>query len=222
MLSIVTGTLNRIELLKKVIANTIEKTNQLELVLVDGGSTDGTIEYVKSLNHPQIKLIEIGARSSYPHFMNIGIRNSTFEWIAQWNDDVLLINDWEDVFKLMENSSDAYIFDWTRGNIEQYESGTYSKKWIYFYDCMNFGIYHKNVFRDIGLYDNKFKYYECDHDMSTRCLLLKKKIINAHNIKVMEINTEKRCFPENNDRMLWGTNRMLYMSGKIPEGIEKL
>ena len=60
MISIVTGTLNRLELLKKVIENTVGSSNLIELVLVDGGSTDGTIEYLRSLNHPQIKLIEVG------------------------------------------------------------------------------------------------------------------------------------------------------------------
>ena len=67
MLSIVTGTLNRVNLLPKIIKNTVDSNNKLELVLVDGGSTDGTIDYIKKLNHPRIKLIEVGGRSSYPH-----------------------------------------------------------------------------------------------------------------------------------------------------------
>ena len=115
MLSIVTGTLNRLEILKHVIDNTVNKSDKLELVLLDGGSTDGTIEYVRGLNNPLINFIEIGERSSYPSFMNIGIKASKYDWIAQWNDDVLLVNDWEDLFKLIESDiSDVYIFDWTR------------------------------------------------------------------------------------------------------------
>lgn len=222
MISIVTGTLDRIELLKKVIENTVEKSDKLELVLVDGGSTDGTIEYIKSLNNPQIKLIEVGERSSYPHFMNLGVRNAKYDWIAQWNDDILLINEWDDVFQLLEDGNEAYIFDWTRGDLQNYENKTFNERWIYFYDCMNFGIYSKNIFKEIGLYDNAFKYYECDHDMATRCVFLKRKIVNAHNIKVLEINTEKRCFPESNDRRLWEQNRSMYMKGEIPERIEKI
>ena len=45
-ISIISGTLNRKENVKRLIESTIEKYNFLELVLVDGGSTDGTIEYV--------------------------------------------------------------------------------------------------------------------------------------------------------------------------------
>ena len=44
MISIVTGTLNRIDHLKRVIENTVDSDPRLELVLIDGGSTDGTIE----------------------------------------------------------------------------------------------------------------------------------------------------------------------------------
>ena len=59
MISIITGTLNRGPLLPKLIENTVEANDKLELVLVDGGSTDGTIEYIKEENHPRIKLIEV-------------------------------------------------------------------------------------------------------------------------------------------------------------------
>ena len=79
MISIVTGTLNRLELLKHVITNTVDSCDKLELILVDGGSTDGTIEYLKELNHSQIKLIEVDKKSSYPHYMNLGIKNSKYD-----------------------------------------------------------------------------------------------------------------------------------------------
>ena len=63
MISIVTGTLNRIGMLPALIQNTVMSDERIELVLVDGGSTDGTIEYIKSLENPQIKLIEVGGLS---------------------------------------------------------------------------------------------------------------------------------------------------------------
>ena len=58
MISIVTGTLNRCYLLENLIKNTVDSSDKLELILVDGGSSDGTLEYIKNLNHPRIKLME--------------------------------------------------------------------------------------------------------------------------------------------------------------------
>lgn len=230
MISVVTGTLNRLELLKHVINNTVNKSDKLELVLLDGGSTDGTIEYIKELNNPNIKLIEIGERSSYPSFMNIGIKESKYDWIAQWNDDVLLVDDWEEIYNLLnKNDYDAYIFDWTRGTLNDYNKYgkqmnpvMFGSNWIRFRDCMNFGIYRKQVFREIGMYDTKFKYYECDHDMTTRCLFFGYKVINIQNIRVFEITSEKRSIPYNEDRKIFMENRNFYANKILPETIEKL
>lgn len=222
MLSVVTGTLDRLDLLKEVIKNTVDRSDRIELILLDGGSTDGTIEYVKSLNNERINFIEIGGRSTYPSFMNIGIKSSKHEWIVQWNDDVLLINEWDDVINMLNDGNDVYIFDWNRGTLDEYTNKTYENKWIYFHDCMNFGIYKKEIFRKIGMYDSQFKYYECDHDMTTRALILGYKVVNAHNIKVIEVRTEKRCIEYSKDRAIWFKNRKLYNIGIIPNTIEKL
>ena len=135
MISIVTGTLNRLFLLPSLIKNTIDSNEKLELVLVDGGSTDGTIDYIKSLNHPRIKFIEVGKRSTYPHFMNLGIKNSKYDIICQWNDDVLLSNNWEEIFSEIDNEHDFYLFNWKNGNAQDIKNPEWLK------DLSN---YHKN------------------------------------------------------------------------------
>ena len=55
MISVVLGTLNRLTNVKNLIKNTVDQNDFVELVLVDGGSTDGTLEYVKSLSTKNIK-----------------------------------------------------------------------------------------------------------------------------------------------------------------------
>ena len=79
-ISIISGTLNRKENVKRLVESTIEKYNFLELVLVDGGSTDGTVEYIESLNYENLIFVNYGKSSSYPHFMNLGILNSSCEF----------------------------------------------------------------------------------------------------------------------------------------------
>ena len=56
MISIVTGTLDRKHFLPELIKNTVDSSDKVELVLVDGGSKDGTIEFIKDLN-PKILIL---------------------------------------------------------------------------------------------------------------------------------------------------------------------
>jgi glycosyltransferase involved in cell wall biosynthesis len=195
MISIVTGTLNRLELLKKVIQNTVDSNKDIELVLVDGGSTDGTIDYIKELKNERINLIEIGGRSYYWHYMNIGIKNSKFDYICQWNDDVLLENNWTDVMDELSNDYDMYLFSWLEDE---------SKYVIYDNKnelVLNYGIYNKKIFKEIGMYNNSYKYYYCDGDMSYRAKSFGYNYKKLFNIKCQPLTThyEKNAFIENNN-----------------------
>jgi glycosyltransferase involved in cell wall biosynthesis len=211
MISIVTGTLDRKHLLEKLIQNTVESCEKLELVLVDGGSTDGTQEFIKNLNHSRIKLIEVGKRSTYPHYMNLGIRNSKYEWVCQWNDDAILVNSWDEVIEELNSSHDFYLFNWKYGSYENifdknWVDGSDLKEdsrggwWIWDrYDIreeivMNYGIYNKKIFREIGMYSNEYQYYYADGDMSRRAYLFGYKHKSLYDIKVCSIYTEKKAY----------------------------
>lgn len=239
MISIVTGTLNRKQFLNELIKNTVDSNDKLELVLVDGGSTDGTIEIIKNTNHPRIKLIEVGKRSSYPHFMNLGIKNSSHDIVCQWNDDVLLINDWEDVISEIDES-DFYLFNWKMGSIENYtckendswlRGNKHQEGW---WLCntknstgdgeivVNYGLYKKHIFKEIGMYDEKFAYYYADGDMSERAWHFGYKSKNLLDIKVLCLETEKRAFHKSDDFKKWKENQDLYKNRLIPKTVKYL
>tara|TARA_R110000751_G_scaffold107144_1_gene203300 strand:+ start:6081 stop:6773 length:693 start_codon:yes stop_codon:yes gene_type:complete len=229
MISIVTGTLNRLSLLPNLIQNTVDSCDKLELVLVDGGSNDGTIEYLKKLSHPKIKLIEVGGRSSYPHFMNLGINNASHEWICQWNDDVLLVNDWSDVLKNVSNQFDVYHFNWKYGNVVDIENnewnilGTHGKNgWCLTESVLNYGLYNKKIFREVGMYDNEFKYYYADGDMAKRSTYFGYKHKLLENIKVCSIITPKKALHYPNDKNIYDKNIESYKNKILPNKIEFL
>jgi GT2 family glycosyltransferase len=235
MISIVTGTLNRKYLLPYLIENTVESNSKLELVLVDGGSTDGSIEYIKSLNNDQIKLIEYGKRSSYPHFMNLGIKNSKYDYICQWNDDVLLCNNWNDIINEIDDS-DVYLFNWKYGHLNDANNknwlngNNHLNGWCLLNNkcnndgsvVMNYGIYKKDVFRKIGLYNNDYKYYYADSDMSERSYYFNMKIKTLRNIKVLSINTNKRAEHYSEDEKIFVKNLELYKRKELSKNIEIL
>lgn len=236
MISIITGTLNRVNYLPFLIANTVDKSKDLELILVDGGSNDGTIEYIENLNHPNIKLIKYGKRSNYPHFMNLGILNAKYDWICQWNDDVLLINNWEEVFEEIKDNKDFYVFNWKYGNSlediknPEWLKGTENHEGWFLYDTkeqngsdggivLNFGLYHKKIFEQIGMYDMKFKYYYTDADMAERAWSFGYKHRNLKNIKVFSYNIEKKALHFGDDEQKYKTNIESYKQKIIPKTI---
>jgi|TARA_R110002020_G_scaffold279548_1_gene495234 glycosyltransferase involved in cell wall biosynthesis len=228
-ISIVTGTLNRRHLLWDLIQNTVDSDPRLELILVDGGSTDGTVEAIKALNHPRIKLIEVGKRSSYPHYMGLGIKNASYDYICQWNDDVLLVNDWRDVMNRLDGSG-MYIFNWKYGTKEDFNNpewlagDQHSQGWFLSNSkkedgsgdiCVNYGIYHKKVYRELGMYDNQFRYYAADGDMAERTWHSKKfKIKTLRHIKVLALSdTPKVAVHFQDDFEIYHRNIQAYKKG---------
>lgn len=235
MISIITGTLNRIAMLPTLISNTVLSDERLELVLVDGGSTDGTIEYLKSLNHPQIKLIEIGSRSSYPHFMNIAIKESKYDIVAQWNDDVILCGDWSEVFLETQSNHDFYLFNWKYGSLQDstnpdWLKGTdYTEGWCLCNNAdsggeiiMNYGLYHKNIFREIGMYNPEYQYYYADGDMAHRAYSFGYKSRNLSHIKVCSLPTNKSAIPYSEDKQIYQKNLSLYSQKILPDFLQYL
>lgn len=235
MISIVTGTLNRVGMLPNLIANTVLADERLELVLVDGGSSDGTIDYIKQLNHPQIKLIEVGGRSSYPHFMNLGIQAATHEVVCQWNDDVILCNEWSEVFLELQSNYDFYLFNWKYGTYEdaknpEWLNGMYhTEGWCL---CniadsggeivMNYGLYRKKIFREIGMYNPEYKYYCADGDMSYRAYKFGYKVKDLRHIKVCSLPTGKVATSHPEDHLIYHKNMDMYHHKILPEGLQYL
>ena len=227
MISIVTGTLDRLMFLPGLIDNTVNSDDRLELILVDGGSTDGTIDYIKNLNHPKIKFIEVGERSNYPHYMNLGIRHASYELICQWNDDVLLVDSWSDIIREIEDGYDFYLFNWKYGDLKditdddwitgKYHENQNNKGWcivdIETPDIvMNYGIYRKKIFREIGMYHPDFRYYYADADMSRRAFMFGYKFKGLKHIKVCSLSTDKRAIQNETDPSIYGGLHLEYIN----------
>lgn len=235
MISIVTGTLNRLKFLPNLIKNTVESDKRVELVLVDGGSTDGTIDYIKKINHPRIKLVEVGKRSSYPHFMNLGIENSSYEWICQWNDDVILVNKWSEIIEKIDNNFDFYLFNWKYGNYDdiqrddwlngkdtKHSNGGWCVVDLTEYGgeiVMNYGLYNKKIFKEIGTYNNEYIYYYADGDMSMRSHLFGYKHKTLYDIKVCSLITDKNAENNINDKKIYEKNISSYKNKILPNTI---
>jgi GT2 family glycosyltransferase len=64
-----------------------------ELLIVDNGSTDGSVELVKT-RYPGIRLIETGANLGYAGGNNIGFKEAKGDYIVVINPDTFVDPDW--------------------------------------------------------------------------------------------------------------------------------
>lgn len=92
-LSIITITYNNLSELKKTVNSVIRQiTSDVEYLIIDGKSTDGTSEYLENISEKmQITYISEKDNGIY-YAMNKGIKMSTAEWIYFLNAGDLLIN----------------------------------------------------------------------------------------------------------------------------------
>jgi len=61
----------------------------LEIIIVDNGSTDGSVEFLKE-NYPDLRLILNGENLGFAQGMNIGIQASKGEYVLLLNEDIYL------------------------------------------------------------------------------------------------------------------------------------
>ena len=87
-LSIITLTYNKLKYTKKYVESLFKYTKDFELIIVDNGSTDGTREYLKSLDN--IKLILNDENVGFSKGNNQGLEIAEGEYIAFLNNDISL------------------------------------------------------------------------------------------------------------------------------------
>ena len=91
-LSIITLTYNNLVYTKKFIESLYKYTKDFELIIVDNGSTDGTVEYLKTLDG--LKLILNKENQGFSKGNNQGIEIAQGEYIGFLNNDILLYPNW--------------------------------------------------------------------------------------------------------------------------------
>jgi GT2 family glycosyltransferase len=64
-----------------------------QVIVVDNGSTDGSLQYLRA-EHPSVQVLELGRNTGFAHAANRGIRAAGAGLVALVNTDVVLAADW--------------------------------------------------------------------------------------------------------------------------------
>lgn len=168
-----------------------------EIIVVDNGSTDGSLEVIKERYQSSVILIENKKNLGFAEGVNIGIRASSGEFIALLNDDAVAEEDWiENLVKGFERApsigmcaSKVYltdrqkVFDNTglvitcdglargRGRLEE-DHGQYDLEEAVLCPSGCAALYRRKMLDEIGLFDKHFFLYAEDVDAGLRGRLL--------------------------------------------------
>ena len=169
--------------------------SNFEVILVDNGSTDGSVDYVKA-NFPAVRLIQLPQNQGFASGNNVGIRASTADYIAVLNNDTKVDPNWLTV--LVETAESrpnvgmcaAKLLFWDRPEIinsagicldrtgiawdrlgGQPDSEPHTNPVPVFGASGGAALYRRTMLRQIGLFDEDFFAYLEDVDLAWRARL---------------------------------------------------
>ena len=180
---------NGIDYLKECIYSLREQKNSnFQICVVDNGSEDGSVLWIKE-NYPGIQVIELRENTGFCHAVNVGIQASDTKYVILLNNDTVVLTDFvkfledsiekaEDIFsvgarmldmkepKLLDGAGDLYCaLGWAYARGKGREAVRYYKeREEIFSACAGAAIYRRDLFEEIGYFDeNHFAYLEdCD------------------------------------------------------------
>lgn len=112
-LSIIIISFNTKEFIKNCLSSIFENTSkdfEYEIIIVDNGSTDGTVYELSSIKmrHPNVKIIEKHENLGFSKACNIGVKASNGKYLLFLNSDTLVYkNTLEEMVAFMDYHSEA-------------------------------------------------------------------------------------------------------------------
>lgn len=111
MLSVIVTTYNREKTLSKVLGSVLKQTyTDIEILVVDDGSTDGTEELMKTMTDSRVRYIKLDKNGGASVARNCGIQEAKGDYLLVWDsDDELYLNALEKIVSVFEQQPSVSI-----------------------------------------------------------------------------------------------------------------
>lgn len=190
--SVVTPNYNGLEFLENYFKSLNGDSEYIdEVIIVDNGSDDASVEYIKSLKlNFHVVLIENSENSGFASAVNQGITNAKNEYIFSLNNDTeirkgsieaMLKLMGDDVFSvqakmlqannrnLIDDAGDEYnLLAWSKKTGENRPCDDYSEVREIFSSCAGAALYRKSLLEKLGSFDDSYFAYMEDIDLAIR------------------------------------------------------
>ena len=228
---------NGIKCIKGCLDSLMASSVQVKIVVVDNASTDGSLELVKD-NYPEVKIIALDTNTGFCHAVNVGIKASDTPYVFLLNNDAsvypstieLLEHDLDNYPKCfsvqakMLSMSDPTVVDtvgdefcalgWAYAWGKDRPSKKYSGLRAIFSACGGASLYRREVFDEIGLFDeNHFAYLE-DVDIGYRANIFGYKNIADMSAKVLHAGSASSGSRHNEFKVRLSAQNSIYLMFK--------
>lgn len=184
-LSVAVGTRNRLSQIRLCLDSLVGKIGvDHEIVVVDLGSTDGTLEYLRSLGGIRLVQDEPVGQSVN---LNRVFRATTAKYCCWLSDDNVVLDGMLDLAaSILEQNPDIGMVGLKvkdvvgRSQIKEY-IGAVSPTGVL--NC-NQGVIRAQLFRQIGFFDERFQTYGIDPDLTMKVLLAGHKVVHTRRVAI--------------------------------------
>jgi len=179
--------------------------DKIEILFVDNGSTDDSVDYFESKHIANARLIETGKNYGYSGGNNYGFREAVGEYIVVCNNDLELAPDWLEKLVAAAQQTQADIVvpklvyaesktinnagstllpnsDWPnveRGMNQPVDDPEFNNQVEVTAFCGASPLFTRSFLHDVGLFDKHFFLYWEDGDLSWRGQKLNKRYVYA-------------------------------------------
>ena len=194
LVTVVIPNYNNKELLNNLLISLSSSISLNHIIIVDNASQDGSADFIKK-NYSEIILVENSSNMGFAYAVIQGIRLVKTEFVFLLNNDTLVENDTisnliktinssPNIFSvsskmiqyhnqnLLDDVGDEYtILGWSKRRGYNQEKTRYVEDEEVFSACAGAALYRRNIFDEIGFFDENFESYVEDMDLSFRARL---------------------------------------------------